>query len=293
MVIIEVMCMKRFKSTKIASFLGIFFNLLLFIFKLIVSMLTSSQAMMADAINSLGDIFSSLMTWIGNKIASKPKDDDHNLGHGKAEYIYSLFISGIIMIMALILIKDSFLSLFSPTEYHFSIWLIIVCLITIFTKLALYFYVHHLSKNLNSLLLKANAKDHLYDSFITCINLGAILLTQYGIYLIDSIAGIFIALWIFYQGFKICKESYDVLMDKTMNPKKRNEVLKIIKKYPEVKRMSHFVAIPVGYQYQISFTIYVDGNLSTYQSHKIANQIEQELKKLSEIYSVIIHVNPI
>ncbi len=285
--------MKRFKSTKIASFLGIFFNLLLFIIKLIVSLITSSQSMMADAMNSLGDIFSSLMTWIGNKIASKPKDHDHNLGHGKAEYIYSLFISVIIMIMAITLIKDSFFSLFSPTEYHFSIWLVIVCLITILSKVSLYIYIHHLSKDFDSLLLKANAKDHLYDAFITCINLSAILLTQYGIYFIDSIAGIFIALWIFYQGFKICKESYDVLMDKTMNPKKRSEVLKIIKKYPNVKRMSHFVATPVGYQYQISFTIYVDGNLSTYQSHKIANQIEQELKKLPEIYFVVIHVNPI
>lgn len=285
--------MKRFKSTKIASFLGIFFNLLLFIIKLIVSLITSSQSMMADAMNSLGDIFSSLMTWIGNKIASKPKDHDHNLGHGKAEYIYSLFISVIIMIMAITLIKDSFFSLFSPTEYHFSIWLVIVCLITILSKVSLYIYIHHLSKDFDSLLLKANAKDHLYDAFITCINLSAILLTQYGIYFIDGIAGIFIALWIFYQGFKICKESYDVLMDKTMNPKKRSEVLKIIKKYPDVKRMSHFVATPVGYQYQISFTIYVDGNLSTYQSHKIANQIEQELKKLPEIYFVVIHVNPI
>lgn len=285
--------MKRFKSTKIASFLGIFFNLLLFIIKLIVSLITSSQSMMADAMNSLGDIFSSLMTWIGNKIASKPKDHDHNLGHGKAEYIYSLFISVIIMIMAITLIQDSFFSLFSPTEYHFSIWLVIVCLITILSKVSLYIYIHHLSKDFDSLLLKANAKDHLYDAFITCINLSAILLTQYGIYFIDGIAGIFIALWIFYQGFKICKESYDVLMDKTMNPKKRSEVLKIIKKYPNVKRMSHFVATPVGYQYQISFTIYVDGNLSTYQSHKIANQIEQELKKLPEIYFVVIHVNPI
>lgn len=285
--------MKRFKSTKIASFLGIFFNLLLFIIKLIVSLITSSQSMMADAMNSLGDIFSSLMTWIGNKIASKPKDHDHNLGHGKAEYIYSLFISVIIMIMAITLIKDSFFSLFSPTEYHFSIWLVIICLITILSKVSLYIYIHHLSKDFDSLLLKANAKDHLYDAFITCINLSAILLTQYGIYFIDGIAGIFIALWIFYQGFKICKESYDVLMDKTMNPKKRSEVLKIIKKYPNVKRMSHFVATPVGYQYQISFTIYVDGNLSTYQSHKIANQIEQELKKLPEIYFVVIHVNPI
>ena len=99
--------MQRFKATKVASFLGIFFNLFLFVIKFITSLLTSSQAMLADAINSLGDIFSSLMTLIGNKIASKPSDDDHNLGHGKAEYIYSLLISIVIMIVAVTLFKDS------------------------------------------------------------------------------------------------------------------------------------------------------------------------------------------
>ena len=112
--------MQRFKATKIASFLGIFFNLFLFIIKFIVSLLTSSQAMMADAINSLGDILTSLMTLIGNKIASKPSDTDHNLGHGKAEYIYSLLISIVIIAVALTLFKDSLESIFIRSNYTFS-----------------------------------------------------------------------------------------------------------------------------------------------------------------------------
>ena len=68
--------------------LGIIGNLFLLIIKGIIGFITKSQAMIADAFNSAGDIFSSLMTFIGNKIASKPSDDDHNLGHGKAEYIW-------------------------------------------------------------------------------------------------------------------------------------------------------------------------------------------------------------
>ena len=84
--------MNRFKETKKASFLGIIGNLFLLIIKGSIGFITNSQSMIADAANSAGDIFASVMTWIGNKIASEPKDESHNFGHGKAEYIFSLFI---------------------------------------------------------------------------------------------------------------------------------------------------------------------------------------------------------
>lgn len=285
--------MLRFKATKVASFLGIFFNLFLFVIKFITSLLTSSQAMLADAINSLGDIFSSLMTLIGNKIASKPSDDDHNLGHGKAEYIYSLLISIVIMIVAVTLFKDSLESIIFKSNYTFSYILIVVCIITILVKLSLYFYTNKLSKSLNSLLLKANSKDHLYDAIITSINLLAFILTSFGIYFIDGLVGVLISLWILISGLKIFKESYDVLMDKAIDTATKDKVLQVVNKYTEVKKINHFNATPVGYKYQISFTIFVDGNMSTYDSHEIANKIERELEKFDEIYLTVIHVNPI
>ncbi len=285
--------MQRFKATKVASFLGIFFNLFLFVIKFITSLLTSSQAMLADAINSLGDIFSSLMTLIGNKIASKPSDDDHNLGHGKAEYIYSLLISIVIMIVAVTLFKDSLESIIFKSNYTFSYILIVVCIITILVKLSLYFYTNKLSKSLNSLLLKANSKDHLYDAIITSINLLAFILTSFGIYFIDGLVGVLISLWILISGLKIFKESYDVLMDKAIDTATKDKVLQVVNKYTEVKKINHFNATPVGYKYQISFTIFVDGNMSTYDSHEIANKIERELEKFDEIYLTVIHVNPI
>ena len=285
--------MQRFKATKVASFLGVFFNLFLFVIKFITSLLTSSQAMLADAINSLGDIFSSLMTLIGNKIASKPSDDDHNLGHGKAEYIYSLLISIVIMIVAVTLFKDSLESIIFKSNYTFSYILIVVCIITILVKLSLYFYTNKLSKSLNSLLLKANSKDHLYDAIITSINLLAFILTSFGIYFIDGLVGVLISLWILISGLKIFKESYDVLMDKAIDTATKDKVLQVVNKYTEVKKINHFNATPVGYKYQISFTIFVDGNMSTYDSHEIANKIERELEKFDEIYLTVIHVNPI
>lgn len=286
--------MNRFKSTKLASIFGILGNILLMIIKGIVALLTGSQAMIADAFNSAGDIFSSLMTYIGNKISSKPRDDDHNLGHGKAEYIYSMLISISMILMALFILKDSFISLVKGKEYDFSIWLIVVCITTIIIKFCLYMYTSKVYKKYNNLLVKANSKDHFNDMIITSVNLVSCVLSIYGIYFLDGVVGIIISVWIIYTSIKLYIESYNVLMDKSISIETRNEVYEIIDRHKEIKKVIHFNSTPVGYKYQISFTIYVDGNMSTFDSHNIANKLEKEIiKEIDEIYLVIIHVNPI
>ena len=286
--------MNRFKSTKLASIFGILGNILLMIIKGIVAMFTGSQAMTADAFNSAGDIFSSLMTYIGNKISSKPSDEDHNLGHGKAEYIYSMLISISMILMAMFVLKDSFISLVKGKTYDFSIWLIVVCLVTIIVKLFLFIYTNKIYKKYNNLLVKANSKDHFNDMIITSTNLVSCILSIYGIYFLDGVVGIIISLWIMYTSIKLFIESYNVLMDKSISVETKNEVYEIIDRHKEIKKVIHFNSTPVGYKYQISFTIYVDGNMSTFDSHDIANKLEKEIiKEIDEIYLVIIHVNPI
>ena len=286
--------MKRFEEIKIASILGIIGNLFLLIIKSIIGFITNSQSMIVDAFNSAGDIFSSLMTFIGNSIASKPSDDDHNLGHGKAEYIYSMLISVAMILISLILFKDSFISIFDNTKYKFSIWLIIVCIVTILIKFLLYIYTNIIYKKYNNLLIKSNSLDHRNDCLITLINLIACILSLYNMYWFDGVAGVLISIWMLITAIKIYIESYDVLMDKSISNKARDEVFKIINAHEEIKKVIHFNSTPVGYKYQISFTIFVDGNLSTFESHKIADNLEKEIgKKLEEIYLTVIHVNPI
>ena len=285
--------MNRYKSGKIASILGILGNLFLLIIKGIVGIITNSQAMIADSINSASDIISSILTFVGNKIASKPRDEDHHLGHGKAEYIYSMLISILIIFVAITVFKDSLVSLFDSSAFNFSIWYIIVCIITILVKLGLFLYTNKVAKVYNNLLILANSKDHRNDMIVTFFTLLSGILMYYGINFVDSIVGIGIAIFILITGIKIFIDSYDVLMDKAMNEDTKREVLAIIKKYPEVKKIQHFNATPVGYLYQISFTIFVDGNLSTFESHDIANKLEEEISALDDIYVTIIHVNPI
>lgn len=285
--------MDRFQSTQNASILGMIGNIFLLSIKTIIGIITNSQAMIADSVNSAGDIFSSLMTFIGNKIASKPKDDDHNLGHGKAEYIFSMLVSISMILVALKLLESSVRALLNPIGYTFSWWLVIVCITTISVKLFLYIYTHNLAKKHNNILLEANAKDHINDCIVTTFNLIASLLSLVGIIWFDGVVGIGISVWILWTGVKIFVESYNVLMDKSISEENRQKVLKIIMKHKEIKKVEHFNATPVGYKYQISFTIYIDGNLSTFESHEIANNLEKELDNLEEIYLTVIHVNPI
>lgn len=285
--------MDRFKAANKASILGMIGNIFLFVIKIIVGVISKSQAMIADALNSASDILNSIMTYIGNRVASKEADDDHNLGHGKAEYIYSMLISITMMVLGISLLVDSVKAIINPSKYHFTIWLVVVCIVTMVTKLFLYLYTRNIGKKYNNLLVEANSKDHRNDVVITSCNLIAAIASLYDFYLLDGIVGIGISLWIVYTGFKIFQESYDVLMDKSISQETKDKVLKIIDEHDEVYKIQHFNATPVGYRYQVSFSIFVDGNLSTFESHEIANHLEKEIDdRVPEIYLTVIHVNP-
>ena len=284
--------MQRYNTAKKVSVIGMISNLFLLIIKFLVAFISHSQAMLADAFNSAGDIFSSLLTFIGNKIASRPWDKNHNLGYGKAEYIYSIFIAISMIYIGLNLFYMSFKSLFVTREYHFSIYLIIVCIITIIIKFILYLYTKKVGQKEHNLLIIANAIDHKNDCILTTGNLIATIFAMYNIFLVDSIIGIIISSWILYSGLKIFMEAYKILMDRSIDEATKEKVIEIIKKHPEVLKVNHINSTPIGYQFQVNLTIFVDGNMTTFESHKIANKIEKELTKLDIISLAVIHVNP-
>ena len=286
--------MERYKSARRASTLGIICNIFLLAIKGVIGLITNSQAMIADAFNSTGDIFTSIMTFIGNKIASVPSDDDHNLGHGKAEYIFSMLMSIVMIFTSFLILKSSVLSIIKSTMYKFSFWLIIVCIITIVVKFSLFIYTNSIAKKHNNLLIKANSRDHRNDCFMTSLTLISCICSYYNIKYVDGIVGVLIIIWIVISSVIIFIESYNVLMDKSISEDTKKKVLDIIHNHSEVKKVQHFNSTPIGYRYQISFTIFVDGNLSTFDSHEIANTLEKQIiKEIEEIYLVVIHVNPI
>jgi len=283
----------RFNLTKRSSILGIIGNIFLLVIKGIVGLISHSQAMIADAANSAGDIFASLMTFIGNKIASEPSDETHNFGHGKAEYVFSLFISISMLFVSIKLLHDSFISLIYRKTFIFSWMLVLVCIITIITKLFLYFYTRKSYKKYKDLLLKANMTDHRNDCILTSGTLISILFSLLGFYFFDGIVGIIISLSILYTGIKIFIESYNVLMDKSLDNNTKDIILDLIHTYTEIKKVDEIYSTPIGYQYIVTITIYIDGNMTTFDSHKIADELEKSVTTIDKISHAIIHVNPI
>lgn len=285
--------MERFDTAKKVGILGIIGNVFLFFIKIAVGLIGNSQAMIADALNSAGDVFASFMTWLGNRISSVPNDEDHNYGHGKAEYIFSMLISISMIIIALKLLYDSVFSIISHNQLVFSYKLIFVCIITIIVKLGLYLYTKCLYKKQPNLLVKANMVDHRNDMVITIFTTIAILLTKYNIYFFDGIVGIGISIWILLTGIKIYKESYDVLMDSSIDNESKKMILEIIKSSKSVKRIGNLYSIPIGYRYIVVLTIFVDGAMQTKESHDITEELEKKiLKKIDKIERVIVHVEP-
>lgn len=285
--------MNRFEQTKRAGLFGILGNLFLLIIKGTVGFLFKSQSMIADAANSAGDIFASLMTFIGNKIASEPQDKSHNFGHGKAEYIFSMFISISMVVIAFKLLYDSIYTLIYGSQLIFSWFLVIVCIITIVVKLALFLYTNRLAKKFDNILLEANRNDHRNDCIVTTFTLISILLTFANIYWFDGVVGIGISIWICLTGAKIFMESYNVLMDISLDEKTKEIIMDLAHNYKEIQNVDEISSTPVGHQYVVVLTIYVDGNMSTFKSHELADQLELSVSGLDKIYRAIVHVEPI
>ena len=282
----------RFEQTKKVGILGILGNIILLILKGAIGFTAKSQAMIADSLNSAGDIFASLMTFIGNKIASHPQDNDHNFGHGKAEYIFSMFIGISMFVVSCKLLYDSIHTLIFGSELKFSWILVFTCIITIVIKLFLYLYTKSATKKFDNILLNANMNDHRNDCIITTFTLISVLLTLKNIYWFDSLTGIGISIWIGYTGIKFLIESYNVLMDVSVDEKTKDLILDIANGYKEIKQIKDISSTPVGQQYIIFLVICVDGNISTYESHTLADNLERNISAINKVYKSFVHVEP-
>ncbi len=286
--------MNRYEDTQRVGVLGIVGNLFLLVIKAMVGFVSHSQSMIADTMNSASDIFASLMTTIGNRIATVPEDEDHNFGHGKAEYIFSLLISLSMMVLSLKILYDSFVSIFTDHSMKFSVLLLIVCIVTIFVKLSLYLYSRKIYKKHKNILVQSNMCDHRNDCIITTFTMLSIVLSYYEIYWVDGVVGTLISAWIFYTGVQIFIESYRVLMDASLSKEEKKVLKKLVLQNRKIKKVDEIYSIPVGYRYIVVLTIYVDGEMSTEKSHEIADQLEEEIvSNMDQVQKAIVHVNPI
>lgn len=286
--------MNRYDSANRAGILGILANIFLLVIKATVGFVSHSQSMIADSFNSAGDIFASFMTFVGNKISRVPDDDDHNFGHGKAEYIFSFLISMSMIAISLKIFYDAIMAIINKNVVVFSWGLVIVSVTTIVVKLVLYFYTKRVYLEHRNVLVYSNMIDHRNDSIIATFTFISIFLSRYNIYWFDCIVGIGISLWILYTGIKIFMESYNILMDMSVDDATRIEIVNYISNYDEIKGIESLYSIPTGYKYIIVITVMIDGNMSTFDSHGIVDELESVIiKNIVKVDKVIIHINPI
>ena len=153
----------------LTGIVGIFLNICLFAGKFIAGTISSSISITADAFNNLSDAGSSFVTLIGFKLAGAKPDPDHPFGHGRIEYVSGLIVSGVILLMAFELIKNSVDKIIHPTEVEFSLLAMGILVASILVKIYMYFYNQQISKKIDSAAMKATAVDSLSDTLATTV----------------------------------------------------------------------------------------------------------------------------
>ena len=196
-------------NVSILSFIG---NILLLFVKGIIGVATGSNAMISDAIHSVGDSISSILSLIGS-IASKNKSIKIDSKQENIEYWFSLIIGIVMIIISYKLIVSSFESIFFKKKYIISIWIIVICLMCIITKLILYFICKKVAADTNNLLIRALSIDHRNDIILTLLNLLSGIFAFYNIFLLDGLIGIVLSIVISSSAYKIIDGSCEELID--------------------------------------------------------------------------------
>lgn len=283
--------LKKSKVKKV-GIIGILANMILLTLKFVGGIVFKSQGLIADAVNSFGDVFASAFTYIGGVISGKPEDKSHDFGHSKAEYIATFLIGIFMTIAGANTIYKGYESIINNEKIIFSPILIAIPLITILVKLTLYLYTVKVGKKTNNRLILANSKDHRNDMLISTGVLVGIIFGSYGYSFVDGIAGILVSIVIILTGLSIAKEAFDILIDKSIN-EEISEKLKIdIMVTDGVRHIDSIKSTPTGNGYVLVIKISVDPDMTVRDSHKIAGIIRKNLIENDNVYDAIVHINP-
>lgn len=277
----------------LGSAVGILCNVLLFAAKFFAGIITASIAVTADAFNNLSDAGSSVVTFLGFKMASAPADDEHPFGHGRIEYISGLIVSLLIMLMGFELAKSSVNKLIHPEDVTFKWLSVIILAVSILTKLWMGFFNKKLGTIIDSAAMKASAADSLSDVLATgAVLVGTIIsgLTRVNI---DPYAGLIVALFILYTGFKTVQDTLSPLLGQKPDPEFVKEIEKKVLSYDHVVGIHDLVVHNYGpTRCLISLHAEVPCTIDIMHLHDTIDIIEKDLNESFSCESVI-HMDPI
>lgn len=291
---IETSFENRSKAGRNAGIVGIGVNLLLFAVKLFAGIVSGSVSIIADAINNLTDAGSSILVIVGYVVAAKPADKEHPYGHARMEYICSLFISIIVTVLGLELMKSSVDSLISSEKIaEYSLLSIIIMSAAIVGKIFLAIYYRIVGKKIDSDTLKASAVDSVGDVCATSAVILGIILTPVIGPKADGIFGLLIAVYIFVMGIKLIREACNTILGTPPDTELVKKIITKLRSYDGVLGIHDLVIHSYGVdQFFATAHVEVDAERDVMESHDLIDNMEVDFKRDLGI-QMVIHLDPV
>ena len=283
----------RQKYGTMASIVGVIINFLLFVGKFAVGTLFGSVAISADAINNLSDAGSSFISLVSFKISSKPADREHPFGHARIEYIASMAVGVIVILIGFDLFRESLAKIITPEPMSKSPLVVVVLIVSMLAKLWLGFFYKGIGNRISSELLKASAADSFSDVLSTGATLVSALVWMFFDFNIDACVGLAVSVLILIAGLKILNENKNIILGSAPDP----EIIEIIKSKtlvnPQILGIHDLMVHSYGAGTTIaSFHAEVDGKGDFFEAHDIIDNIEKQLYNEHNI-TCTIHMDPI
>ena len=286
--------MNRYDETNKVTIISILLNIGLTMLKILAGILGNSTAIIADGLHSASDIITSFGVLIGNKISRKPRDDEHQYGHEKAESLVSFTLAAVLIGIALKIGYDGFKELININNILVpNVLPLVVALISIAVKEYQYQITIRVAKRNNSSVLKADAWHHRSDalsSIAAFIGIGGAML---GFKILDPIATIIVAIVVVKVGINILKSSCDELMDSSISKEDIREIKLLIDNNENVYGIKDFKSRKYGSVAYIDMSIFIDKSKSLEEAHDIADKLERNIiSNLGYIKEINIHTEP-
>ena len=285
--------MDKTKAGYLEGTISVIINVLLFILKIWVSIITGSIALAADAWHSLSDSLSSVVVIIAAKLASKKADKEHPFGHGRWEQIASLFIAILLGIIAYEFLKDSIIQLNNKTRVEYGTIAIIVTIISILVKELLAQYAFYIGRKTNNSAITADGWHHRSDALSSVVVLVGILFAKQ-FWWIDSVLGIIIALMLFYITYVIMKDAITKILGEKPDQELIDEITNEVKKSFDYELFMHHFHIHNYISHkELTLHIRLNNDFTIMKGHEIATAVERTINKKFPNMSITIHVEPL
>lgn len=283
----------RAKYGAFAGGFGIISNMLLFVLKIVVGVLSKSVSIIADAMNNLSDSASSVITLVGFKISQKPADKEHPYGHARMEYLAGLFVSLLVIFIGLQFFSESVGAILNPTENKFDIFTVAVLVLSVAVKLWQGYFNRSVGKKINSLALVAASMDSIGDVIATSVVLLGIVISMIFSVTLDGWFGLAVAIFIIVSGIRLMKEAIDPLLGMAPDSGLVNMITDKIMTYDGVLGYHDLVIHNYGEgRCFASVHVEVPAKQDIMLSHDIIDNIELDFRQNDNLY-VVIHLDPV